>query len=104
MPNALPCAIVPWPSVYSWFHALCVCGVLQATQKFLEIVNKARGRKGAGPITWKTAVKFLMARKFDVDRWGGAAWGVSGSLGDGVTGGFGWCREPNAKNYQTAWG
>ena len=40
----------------------------QATQKFLEIVNKARARKNAGPITWKTAVKFLMARKFDVDR------------------------------------
>ncbi|XP_037083078.1 tyrosine-protein phosphatase non-receptor type 9-like isoform X1 [Pollicipes pollicipes] len=39
-----------------------------ATQKFLELVNKARNRKGAGPITWKTAVKFLMARKFDVDR------------------------------------
>ena len=41
---------------------------LQATQKFLEIVNKVRARKNAGPITWKTAVKFLMARKFDVDR------------------------------------
>ncbi|KAF0312508.1 Tyrosine-protein phosphatase non-receptor type 9 [Amphibalanus amphitrite] len=40
----------------------------EATQKFLEIVNKARTRKNAGPITWKTAVKFLMARKFDVDR------------------------------------
>jgi hypothetical protein len=32
---------------------------------FLEYVNKIREREKAEPLGWNTAVKFLMARKFD---------------------------------------
>ncbi|CAM1299267.1 Uncharacterised protein PB.3394, partial [Pycnogonum litorale] len=39
-----------------------------ATKKFIEIVNELRRQKHTGPIAWNTAVKFLMARKFDVRR------------------------------------
>ncbi|XP_063431850.1 tyrosine-protein phosphatase non-receptor type 9-like isoform X1 [Mytilus trossulus] len=35
---------------------------------FLEYVNKIREREKAEPLTWNTAVKFLMARKFDKKR------------------------------------
>lgn len=31
-------------------------------------MNKARQQRGSGPLSWATAVKFLMARKFDVTR------------------------------------
>ncbi len=41
---------------------------LQAIKQFLEEVNCQRKDTTAGPIPWNTAVKFLMARKFDVKR------------------------------------
>lgn len=31
-------------------------------------MNRARIQRGSGPLSWATAVKFLMARKFDVSR------------------------------------
>lgn len=31
-------------------------------------MNRARLLRGSGPLSWATAVKFLMARKFDVAR------------------------------------
>jgi hypothetical protein len=34
----------------------------------LEYVNKIREREKAEPLGWNTAVKFLMARKFDKKR------------------------------------
>jgi tyrosine-protein phosphatase non-receptor type 9 len=40
----------------------------QATRDFLEVVNKLRRRRHAGPVSWSAAVKFLAARKFDVGR------------------------------------
>ncbi|XP_065335287.1 tyrosine-protein phosphatase non-receptor type 9 [Cloeon dipterum] len=40
----------------------------QATRDFLEVVNKLRRRRHAGPVSWAAAVKFLTARKFDVGR------------------------------------
>ncbi|XP_017777960.1 PREDICTED: tyrosine-protein phosphatase non-receptor type 9 [Nicrophorus vespilloides] len=39
-----------------------------AAEKFLEIVNARCRWKQQGPIKWSTAVRFLFARKFDVDR------------------------------------
>ncbi|XP_044734872.1 tyrosine-protein phosphatase non-receptor type 9 [Chrysoperla carnea] len=39
-----------------------------ATKAFLETVNVSRGRRRIGPVSWSTAVKFLLARKFDVTR------------------------------------
>lgn len=42
--------------------------VLQEVKGFLEYVNKIREREKAEPLTWNTAVKFLMARKFDKKR------------------------------------
>ncbi|PSN44109.1 Tyrosine-protein phosphatase non-receptor type 9 [Blattella germanica] len=32
------------------------------------MVNRLRRRRSAGPVSWATAVKFLAARKFDVNR------------------------------------
>ncbi|KAF4531569.1 hypothetical protein B566_EDAN013573 [Ephemera danica] len=40
----------------------------KATRDFLEVVNRLRRRRHAGPVSWSTAVKFLAARKFDVGR------------------------------------
>ncbi|GAB6018770.1 hypothetical protein CHUAL_000438 [Chamberlinius hualienensis] len=40
----------------------------QATKEFIEIVNERRSQRNAGPLAWNTAVKFLMARKFDIRR------------------------------------
>uniref|UniRef100_T1IWR5 Tyrosine-protein phosphatase non-receptor type 9 n=1 Tax=Strigamia maritima TaxID=126957 RepID=T1IWR5_STRMM len=40
----------------------------QATKEFIETVNGLRRERNAGPIPWNTALKFLMARKFDVRR------------------------------------
>ena len=31
-------------------------------------MNKARTERGSGPLSWASAIKFLMARKFDVSR------------------------------------
>ncbi|KAK7079605.1 hypothetical protein SK128_025563, partial [Halocaridina rubra] len=39
-----------------------------ATKEFVEQVNKIRRSRNVGPLSWNTAVKFLMARKFDVTR------------------------------------
>lgn len=39
----------------------------QATKQFLDAVNRQRRRR-LGPVSWSTAVKFLVARKFDVTR------------------------------------
>lgn len=46
----------------------CMCLCSQATRDFLEVVNRLRRRRHAGPVSWSTAVKFLAARKFDVGR------------------------------------
>lgn len=40
----------------------------ESIKRFLELVNLARGRAGVGPISRPTAVKFLTARKFNIDR------------------------------------
>ncbi|XP_063230115.1 tyrosine-protein phosphatase non-receptor type 9 isoform X2 [Bacillus rossius redtenbacheri] len=40
----------------------------QATKQFIDIVNRLRRRRSAGPVSWGTAIKFLAARKFDVGR------------------------------------
>lgn len=42
--------------------------LFQATKAFLEVVNTSRTRRNVGPVSWSTAVKFLFARKFDVNR------------------------------------
>ncbi|KAK5650431.1 hypothetical protein RI129_001460 [Pyrocoelia pectoralis] len=39
-----------------------------ATKNFIEVVNKVRLRRKLGPVSWSTAVRFLIARKFDVIR------------------------------------
>jgi len=41
---------------------------VEATNKFLENVNKWRAAREIGQLPWTSAVKFLMARKFNVDR------------------------------------
>ncbi|KAG1664437.1 Tyrosine-protein phosphatase non-receptor type 9 [Nymphon striatum] len=38
------------------------------TKQFIELVNELRSKRNTGPIAWNSAVKFLMARKFDVRR------------------------------------
>lgn len=45
-----------------------VDGFVQATKEFVEQVNELRRARNVGPLSWNTAVKFLMARKFDVSR------------------------------------
>uniref|UniRef100_A0AAY4CXM4 Tyrosine-protein phosphatase non-receptor type 9 n=1 Tax=Denticeps clupeoides TaxID=299321 RepID=A0AAY4CXM4_9TELE len=40
----------------------------QATKQFLEEINKWTTQHGVSPLSWEVAVKFLMARKFDVLR------------------------------------
>lgn len=40
----------------------------QATKQFLEEINKWTTQHGVSPLSWDLAVKFLMARKFDVLR------------------------------------
>uniref|UniRef100_A0AAY4CV66 Tyrosine-protein phosphatase non-receptor type 9 n=1 Tax=Denticeps clupeoides TaxID=299321 RepID=A0AAY4CV66_9TELE len=41
---------------------------LTATKQFLEEINKWTTQHGVSPLSWEVAVKFLMARKFDVLR------------------------------------
>jgi len=41
---------------------------LEATKQFLSIVNQVRSQHAADELSFKTAVKFVMARKFDVNR------------------------------------
>ncbi|XP_025972083.2 tyrosine-protein phosphatase non-receptor type 9 isoform X1 [Dromaius novaehollandiae] len=40
----------------------------RATKQFLEEINKWTGQYNVSPLSWNVAVKFLMARKFDVLR------------------------------------
>jgi hypothetical protein len=40
----------------------------QATNAFLSVVNPWRLGRGCEPLSWASAVKFLMARKFHVER------------------------------------
>uniref|UniRef100_A0A9J7XLW1 Tyrosine-protein phosphatase non-receptor type 9 n=1 Tax=Cyprinus carpio carpio TaxID=630221 RepID=A0A9J7XLW1_CYPCA len=42
--------------------------LLEATKQFLEEINKWTSQHGVSPLSWDVAVKFLMARKFDVLR------------------------------------
>lgn len=42
--------------------------MLQATKNFIEVVNRMRQKRKLGPVSWSTAVRFLLARKFDVSR------------------------------------
>lgn len=41
---------------------------VQATRQFLEEINKWTSQHGVSPLSRELAVKFLMARKFDVLR------------------------------------
>ncbi len=40
----------------------------QAAKQFLEVVNQQRKDEHASPVAWNSAIRFLMARKFDVRR------------------------------------
>ncbi|XP_022105240.1 tyrosine-protein phosphatase non-receptor type 9-like isoform X2 [Acanthaster planci] len=40
----------------------------KATHLFLDHLNRVRAEYNVAPVSWKTAVRFLMARKFDVKR------------------------------------
>ena len=40
----------------------------QATKEFIRIVNEMRVQHNASPISHNTALKFMMARKFDLNR------------------------------------
>ncbi|XP_038074182.1 tyrosine-protein phosphatase non-receptor type 9-like isoform X2 [Patiria miniata] len=42
--------------------------LLEATHLFLDHLNRVRAEYNVAPVSWKTAVRFLMARKFDVKR------------------------------------
>ncbi|XP_038640449.1 tyrosine-protein phosphatase non-receptor type 9 isoform X2 [Scyliorhinus canicula] len=53
------------------FHMLVHSNAWQttrATKQFLEEINKWTTQHGVSPLSWNAAVKFLMARKFDVYR------------------------------------
>lgn len=41
---------------------------IEAAKEFITAVNRVRIGRGSGPLSWASAVKFLMARKFDVSR------------------------------------
>uniref|UniRef100_A0A8C2BMB9 Tyrosine-protein phosphatase non-receptor type 9 n=1 Tax=Cyprinus carpio TaxID=7962 RepID=A0A8C2BMB9_CYPCA len=49
-------------------NALQTLFLSQATKQFLEEINKWTSQHGVSPLSWDVAVKFLMARKFDVLR------------------------------------
>lgn len=59
----LPSQAILIKSCFSFFIA-----IFQSSKRFIEIVNELRRQRHAGPISWNAAVKFLMARKFDVRR------------------------------------
>ncbi|XP_035224642.1 tyrosine-protein phosphatase non-receptor type 9-like, partial [Stegodyphus dumicola] len=40
----------------------------QAVKEFISVVNELRLCQNVGPLSWSTAVKFMMARKFDTHR------------------------------------
>lgn len=58
---------VTW-ELRDWKMTACVAFVFQATKQFLEEINKWTSQHGVSPLSWDVAVKFLMARKFDVLR------------------------------------
>lgn len=35
---------------------------------FISVINDKRSQEDIGPLSWSTAVKFMMARKFDMER------------------------------------
>lgn len=49
-------------------HLVPLRSLPQATKQFLEEINKWTGQYNVSPLSWNVAVKFLMARKFDVLR------------------------------------
>lgn len=49
-------------------HCAPLMSLPQATKQFLEEINKWTGQYNVSPLSWNVAVKFLMARKFDVLR------------------------------------
>uniref|UniRef100_A0A674D6P9 Tyrosine-protein phosphatase non-receptor type 9 n=1 Tax=Salmo trutta TaxID=8032 RepID=A0A674D6P9_SALTR len=49
-------------------HAPLPHRMYHATKEFLEEINKWTTQHGVSPLSWEVAVKFLMARKFDVLR------------------------------------
>ena len=53
---------------FSFIHQLTIVCSVQAIRIFLSEVNEERTKYGESPIGTATAVKFLMARKFDVSR------------------------------------
>ncbi|XP_021105761.1 tyrosine-protein phosphatase non-receptor type 9 isoform X5 [Heterocephalus glaber] len=57
-------AAAPWPSVAPELSP----EEEQATKQFLEEINKWTVQYNVSPLSWNVAVKFLMARKFDVLR------------------------------------
>lgn len=47
---------------------LCILFSQQLVKEFMKVVNEQRLSHSAGPLTWNAAVKFMMARKFDIRR------------------------------------
>uniref|UniRef100_A0A8C3VD68 Tyrosine-protein phosphatase non-receptor type 9 n=1 Tax=Catharus ustulatus TaxID=91951 RepID=A0A8C3VD68_CATUS len=62
----------PWALLLLLFLSTCLTAhpqsLPQATKQFLEEINKWTGQYNVSPLSWNVAVKFLMARKFDVLR------------------------------------
>lgn len=63
----------PWPPLLLLLFlspclTACPRSLPQATKQFLEEINKWTGQYNVSPLSWNVAVKFLMARKFDVLR------------------------------------
>lgn len=62
----------PWAPLLLLFLSPCLTArprsLPQATKQFLEEINKWTGQYNVSPLSWNVAVKFLMARKFDVLR------------------------------------
>ncbi|XP_037251249.1 tyrosine-protein phosphatase non-receptor type 9 isoform X1 [Falco biarmicus] len=59
----------PWAFLLLLPHlTACPLPLPQATKQFLEEINKWTGQYNVSPLSWNVAVKFLMARKFDVLR------------------------------------
>lgn len=54
--------------MFSTYSLLFIFFVKQATKQFLEEINKWTVQYNVSPLSWNVAVKFLMARKFDVLR------------------------------------
>lgn len=50
-----------------WVHTDFL-SLFQAAKHFIEVVNKLRKHRCSGPLSWSCAIKFLAARKYDVQR------------------------------------